>query len=276
MSSRFLLIRRRLRDRVEFGRPKQKGRFRVTITMSKDEDLVQILEWLRAEDEEGKTTFHPNRNMITRGHEAGELLVLKAGDEVAAFALGAPGVIDIFETKPTFRRSGVGRMLAQHCIERAAQSDIAVIEGECAPSTSLPFWKRMGFQEIRARYGHSPWVGLRVPKRFELPDGEAREVVIRVYDESVAYRADVEPVAEYRPRAVLANDGVVYLEERVALYAPDIPPGNDVAIEIVLEGARLGLAKAKYEESEALGVRRDRFQNFYIDVIDPSAVSSKQ
>lgn len=243
----------------------------MTIVMSTDEDLGQILDWLRVEDEEGHSTFHSNRNMIAKGHDAGELLVLKEGDEVAAFALGAPGVIDIFETKPAFRRSGVGRTLAHYCIERAAKADMAVIEGECAPSTSLPFWKHMGFQEIRARYGHNPWVGLRVPKRFATPEGHDREVIIRVYDESVAYRTDVEPIAEYRPRAVLAEDCAIYLEERVALYAPDIPQGNDVAVEIVVNGTRLSLAKAKYEESEALGVRHDRFRNFYIDVIDPGA-----
>ncbi|MCW1985384.1 UNVERIFIED_ORG: GNAT superfamily N-acetyltransferase [Sphingomonas sp. R1F5B] len=247
----------------------------MTIEISTDERLGQILDWLRIEDQGGEITFHPNRNMITNGHDAGELLVLKEGDEVAAFALGAPGVIDIFETKPAFRRSGEGRKLVRYCIERAAEGDMAVIEVECAPSTSLPFWKHMGFQEIRARHGHNPWVGLRVPKPLALPDGQDREVVIRVYDESVTYLADVKPVAEYRPQAVLGEDGAIYLEERVALYAPDIPPGNNVAVEIIVQGARLGLGKAKRDELEALGVRHDPFRNFYIDVIYPTTARGK-
>ena len=249
----------------------RKDVYPVTIANSTDDDLEEILAWLQAEDVAGETTFHPNRNMIAAGHEAGELIVLKVGGEIGAFALGAPGVIDIFETKPAFRRTGVGRMLAQHCIGRAAEADIAVIEGECAPPTSLPFWEHMGFQQIRARYGHSPWVGLRVPKLLILPAGKACEIIVRLFDKTMLYVDGVAPVAEYRPLAVMGADGIVYLQERLALYAPDLRPGNDLAVEIVLDGKRLGLDKVKREEFKRLGVQHDRFLNYFIDMIDPSS-----
>jgi hypothetical protein len=38
-----------------------------------------------------------------------------------------------------------------------------------------------------------------------------------------------------------------------------------------VQGFQLGLDNAKRGTLEALGVRRDHFRNFYIDVIDPAA-----
>ena len=52
--------------------------------------------------------------MIAKRHNAGELIVLKAGTDIAAFALGAFDLIDIFKTKPPFRRIGIGRTLAHY------------------------------------------------------------------------------------------------------------------------------------------------------------------
>ena len=45
---------------------------------------------------------------------ADALIVLKAGNDIAAFALGAFDLIDIFKTKPPFRRIGIGRTLAHY------------------------------------------------------------------------------------------------------------------------------------------------------------------
>ncbi|NYI24983.1 hypothetical protein EWH08_19525 [Sphingobium indicum] len=62
----------------------------------------------------GDSTSHPNNSMIAKRHNAGELIVLKAGNDIAAFALGAFDLIDIFKTKPPFRRIGIGRTLAHY------------------------------------------------------------------------------------------------------------------------------------------------------------------
>ena len=238
------------------------------IDRSTDEDLTQILDWLRLEAEEERNTFHTNRDMIVEGHGGRKLFVLREGVEVAAFALGGAGVIDIFETRPGYRGQAYGRELAQFCIERAATADMAVIEFECAPRTSLPFWQAMGFEQIRPRHGSNPWVSLRVARRHTLPAGDPVDVIIRTFDEAVTY-SDIAPMHEYRPTAIRSPDGVIHLSERVVLHEPDLPDNREPAVEIVVAGNRVALDKAKRPELAAIGVRHDRFLQYYIDQIDP-------
>ncbi len=239
------------------------------IERSNDADLETVLGWLALEAAQGKSTFHPNRNMIAKGHSEGELLVLRDQDLVVAFALGSPGVIDILETRPGYRGRGFGRRLAQHCIDRAAAADMAVIEGECAPATSLAFWQAMGFEQIPARYGYNPWVLLRIGKRHRLPEGVPADVVLRTFDEEALYHDNMSPLAEYRPVAVHANLGIIQLAERVVLYEPALPNGNDLVVEIALNGKRLVREKAKRAKLNAIGVRQDKFRRYYLDHIDP-------
>lgn len=232
-------------------------------------DLTEVLNWLAQEAAEGNSTFHPNRGLISEGHDEGDLVVMRDQGRVVAFSLGAPGVIDIFETRPDCRGRGYGRVLADHCIERAAAANMAAIEFECAPDTSLPFWQAMGFEEIPAPYGYNPWVMLRVGKRYPLPAGTPVEVVIRTFDEEVMYDQGIEPLHEYRPAAVRTENDVVHLLDRVVLHEPGLPRDHDLAVEIKLGGERLVLDKAKRAKLAAFGVRHDRFRQYFVDRIDP-------
>lgn len=241
------------------------------IERSTEEDLRQILGWLEREAREDGNTFHSQRDMIAKGHAAGELYVLREGAEVAAFALGAPGAIDILETRPGYRGQGYGRELAQFCIDRAAAADMAVIEGECAPETSLPFWQAMGFEQIKPRYGYNPWVSLRVPKKHDLPAGTPIDVVMRTYDEEVMYSEGISPIHEYRPTAVRSADGTIHLGERIVLHEPNLAMGQDLVVEIEVAGEKVARDKAKRAELAAFGVRHDQFQQYYIDQIDAGA-----
>ena len=242
----------------------------MTIRQSTDADLVDILDWLQREAAEEGNTFHSNRGLIAKGHEAGELYVLETEAQLAAFALGAPGVIDIFETRPGLRGKGYGRQLAQFCIDRAAAADMAVIEGECAPETSLPFWEAMGFEQIRPRYGDNPWVSLRVGKTNILPPGAPVDVVVRTFSEQVLYSDGVAAIGTYRPTAVKAADGLIYLAKRIVLHEPNLANGRDLVIEIEVDGRCIARDKAKRAKLAAIGVRHDRFQQYYVDRIDPA------
>lgn len=243
----------------------------MTIGRATQGDLETILAWLAAEAAGGDQTFHGNRNMIAKGQEEGALFVLREAGEIVAFALGKPGEIAIQETRPERRGEGHGRMLAQWGIDRARDADIVVIEGECSPSSSLGFWKTMGFREMRPRYGHNPWVYLLLAKPLPLPAGEPVEVVIRIFDQDHLYYDDTPIASEHRPPAALNVDGVIHLAERIVIYVPDLPMGHDVSLEIVVNGERLFFDKAKRSVAEALGVQRDAGYEFYLDRILPTA-----
>ncbi len=242
------------------------------IEPSSDEDLHQVLDWLKQERVHEGFGFYSNANLIENGHAAGdELFVLKAGPAVAAFVLGRPGSIDIFETRPDLRGCGYGRILANFCIDRGYHADIAVMEFECSPETSLPFWKKVGFSERPAPWGDGTWVMKMMAKRLDLPDGDPTEVTIKILSEEYAWSDNNEAIYEYRQRAIVDQSGVIWLPTRVVIFAPELPRNMDVAVEIVVDGVRRIIGKAKYEEPRNAGVLRDRGGNFYIDKIIPSS-----
>lgn len=246
----------------------------MTIELATQDDLQTILAWLAAEAAAGDQTFHGNRKLIAKGQEEGELFALREAGEIVAFALGKPGEIAFQETRPDQRGKGYGRVLAQWGIDRARTADIVVIEGECSPPTSLGFWKTVGFQEMRPRYGSNPWVYLTLPKPLSVPPGEPVEVLIRVFDQDHLYYDDAPIASEHRPPAARDADGVIHLAERVVIYVPDMPMGHDVSLEIVVNGERLFFDKAKRSEAAAIGVKRDAGYEFYIDRIFPNACRS--
>ncbi|GAA0648444.1 hypothetical protein GCM10009424_26040 [Sphingomonas ursincola] len=243
----------------------------MTIECATQSDLEIILAWLAAEAAAGNPTFHGNRNLISKGQEEGELFVLREAGEIVAFALGKPGEIAIQETRPDRRGKGHGRMLAQWGIDRARMADMVVIQGECSPSTSLGFWKTMGFGEMRPRYGHNPWVYLLLPKPLPVPAGEPVEVLIRVFDQDHLYSDEVPVASEHRPAAARDAGGVIHLAERIIIYVPNLPMGHEVSLEIVVNGERLFFDKAKRSVAAARGVKRDAGYEFYIDRILPHA-----
>lgn len=243
----------------------------MTIELATQEDLEKTLAWLAAEAASGDQTFHGNRNMIAKGQEEGELFALREAGEIVAFALGKRGEIAIQETRPNQRGRGYGRILAQWGIDRARSADIVLIEGECSPSTSLGFWKTMGFREMRPRYGYNPWVYLALPKPLPVPAGEPVEVSIRVFDQDHLYYSDAPVASEHRPPAARDADGVIHLAERIVIFVPDLPMGHDVSLEIVVNGERLFFDKAKRSEAAALGVKRDARNEFYVDRVFPNA-----
>ena len=241
----------------------------MVIEPSTDADLHQIFAWLEDEATHDRNTFHSNREMIAEGHREGELHVLRDGEDVIAFAHGAPGIINILETRPGMRGRGHGRRLARFCIDRAAEADMAVIEGECAPATSLPFWQAIGFERIPPRYGSSPWVMLRVAKTHVLPEGDPSAVVVRTFDEEAMYRAATAAIGEYRAHAIRDTAGIIHLPERIVLHEASLANGRELVLEIEVDGQVLAREKAKRAKLAAMGVRHDKFRQYYLDRIDP-------
>jgi GNAT superfamily N-acetyltransferase len=239
----------------------------MTIEPATQGDLDTILMWLAAEAAAGVQTFYGNRDLIAKGQQAGELFILREAGEIVAFSMGKPGEIAIQETRPDRRGEGHGRMLAQWSIDRASEADIVVIEVECSPSTSLSFWKTMGFREMPPPHGYNPWVYLPLSKSLPVPAGEPVEVLIRVFDQDHLYSDDVPVASEHRPAATRDQSGVIHLAERIVIYVPDLPRGHEVSLEIVVNDVRLFFDKAKRPEAEALGVERDAGYEFYIDRI---------
>jgi hypothetical protein len=99
------------------------------------------------------------------------------------------------------------------------------------------------------------------------------DVVVRTYDEEIMYLEGIAPIHEYHPMATRSANGTIHLGERIVLHEPSLATGHDLVVEIEVARKRVARDKAKRAELAALGVRSDRFQQYYIDQIDRVAKS---
>jgi GNAT superfamily N-acetyltransferase len=239
---------------------------------STDNDLSTILTWLLREEKSKGHSFYCNRDVIRKAHQKGELLVLREGNEAVAFQIGgllSPGILVV---RPDKRGQGYGRVLVQHCIDRAQRSEICFLHIQCTPVMSAPFWQKMGFMlfplEAPESWGRSyayPYAYKLLPKHFCLEPGyDEASVVISFFPDGAEHKNGAQPLSEHRPRAAHLADGTIKLESRVIGFHPGHP--NDLVIKIAVDGATLCFKRAKY--CELLGVQRYS-PAFYLDIIVP-------
>lgn len=221
-------------------------------------DIDELLRWLEAEYISTGEGHWSNRDLIQEAYVEQQLTVITHADAVVGFAAGRFG-LDLISVKSANQRRGIGRMLVEYLINRARDQDIPVLRVQCAPSSSLPFWERMGFE----LYGQatndekSPLVRMILAKDLQLPvHGTPAHAEIAYLSELALHQpiARHRPITCYRPPALIANDGVIHLGQRC--IGPDlIDTANDLVLRITIDGKLLYLDKAKYPEAKALGVR---------------------
>jgi GNAT superfamily N-acetyltransferase len=242
----------------------------VDIRKADQRDLDEVTRWLKEEEEMGVDGFFCNLNVIEDAYSQGDLYVLLDAPATGpvAFVADASRGPDILEVRHDRRGAGLGRKLAEFIIEQARLRDRCALDIECAPATSIPFWKRMGFQ----MYGRNR-AYLLLEKRHELPDGASEAAVtITFFPEDAKWSEDVLPLAQHSPKAVWLNASRIKLAERVFLFtATMVPSFKDPVVAIDVDGKQLYKDKAKYQDAQRLGVRRD-INGFFIDELTlPSA-----
>lgn len=234
------------------------------IRKATDADLGEAGRWLKAEYEDAGEGFWCNWNIIEKGQNEGDLYVLVDESTDLPIALLLNGSIgpDILSVRADCRGRGAGRGLAEFAIELFREQDACVIEIECAPRTSIPFWRRMGFTPYAGNCAY-----MILDKGYRLPpDAPAADDRIAFYPEPARRRKDVEPLMVATPRAVRESAISLGLAERVVLFTGTRSDAADLVVSITVDGAELYRDKAKYPEAEALGVVRDSYA-FYIDEI---------
>jgi len=232
-------------------------------------DLASIEAWLRLEREQTGEGFYCNWSIIKRGFDAGNLFVLGTDDDVLGFVLDAPGGPDILEVRPNARKAGYGRRLAELSIAAAYERGISVMEIECAPATSIPFWQKMGFTVVDARVGNGggAYAFRELERRFKLTTDARTSFSISFYPESRRHELSIKPFRSYAGAAASRPHGLLQLPERAICYAPDIHNLSDCVVCIAIEGQTIFEDRVKYEGAKAVGVMRDAGYNYYLDQI---------
>lgn len=241
------------------------------IRRSKPEDLVAIRAWLEEEEAAGvHGSFLCNWSIIERAHKDKELLVYidgRSGTPVA-FQLGRLLQSGIMQVKHDFRGRGIGKRMVDYCVNLARRKGEDLLAIQCKPSTSIPFWERMGFTVIPG--SEPPNRAYRVlERRHQLPEvGTPVEVVVRFYPEERKWHDACLPLLQVEASGKELPGGVIQLDRRISFHEDAYPLARDVVVEAEVNRVRQFMDKAKYRASQQRGVRRCR-NGWFMDQIRP-------
>jgi GNAT superfamily N-acetyltransferase len=227
--------------------------------------MTVIRAWLCKQASGGvDVSFLVNFNLTEDEHQLGRLLVYV--DPVSKEAVGyqwggllAPGILEV---RNDMRRHGIGRAMVEHRMVLAAAANEDVLYIQCKPASSIPFWKRMGFELFRA---HGQDYGFCVlPRALQLPGGGHKvQVLVEWLPESAKWEPSTPPRVSQRTEGVRL-DGKVFLAERASCFRKI--PQDDMVVRIAVDDSVLYCDKAKYERARLAGLRLSE-NGYYIDVL---------
>jgi GNAT superfamily N-acetyltransferase len=261
----------------------------LTICKSSDRDTRQILHLHRKEHQAAEQAdrellgdlyvpsltegFYWNSKLIRKAHKKGELYVLREGDKCVAYHFKSDEM-GIVYVRPNRRGNGYGHMLVARWLAAAAKNDEPYAAVECAPSTSRPFWTKMGFTLIK--YCNRQFAYRILDKQFPLdPEAELVDVEITFYESREAYD-ETKPLHTYRARAVKVPDSI-QLADRVTCL--ELNRHDTLTVKITVDGEVVCFGRARSSQAKALGVKRYAkgfYPAYYCDALTISGETSTQ
>lgn len=236
------------------------------------DDLAVILRWLEAEYEADHQGFWDNRNIVAEALDEGRLHVIRRNGEAVAYQVGHHSPV-IANVRKEYQHQGYGTALFEASLDRAYRDDIKVLSGECAPVTSLEFWRKRGFEQYEDPYQRGKVLVRRLIHRsYTLPEGTPRvRVVVSFFPEEAKYGDGVAPLVVYEMEGAVQSDGVIQLDRRALAATSQEPNRRDLVVRVEVDGDERCFDKAKYPEPEAVGILRDWESGaFYIDRVLPA------
>jgi predicted GNAT family acetyltransferase len=118
-----------------------------------NKQVDEIEKWLIAEKKETGNGFYCNWNIIESSFYKNELVTISYNNKTIGFATwrlttDKTARIEIAEVKPTHRKKGFGKKLTNQLLNFLKDKGACVVDLQCAPETSEPIWKRLGFVEF--------------------------------------------------------------------------------------------------------------------------------
>jgi hypothetical protein len=189
--------------------------------------------------------------------------------QLVAFQLGGLLSSGILAVREEYRGKGIGRQFVEYCVRAANRRGEPVLRIQCSPSTSIPFWERMGFVPCVVETDDSYYRVLSM--KLKIPKGAiAAKVKIQFFPEERKRNNSKAPCETHEIAGYRSSDGVVHLSERVVFATVAHANIRDTVIEIEVDGQTKYCDKAKYDHAEAFGVKECR-NGYYIDEISCDA-----
>ena len=121
-------------------------------TRPSNEDIDEIMIWLKRECEITGEGFYNNRGKIYDALQTNEVIVLKMeGINIGLVVCRGEDIlvnIDIFVIDNKYRQHGYGSVLFNAISEFYIDEGFKVLKLFCEPKSSESFWKRMGFEKM--------------------------------------------------------------------------------------------------------------------------------
>lgn len=240
----------------------------IVVRKANIDDIVNLKMWLENEFLESGTGFYGNWSVIEKAAENRMLEVFVKGDETVAFIADGLGGPDIIEVHPGYRGQGFGRKAAEKALKNAYDRGNALVYIECAPSSSIPFWEKMGFTVVgnAVSISNKNYAYRLLPRKLHMPEGEPINYSIKLYPEERDWNPNIDPIRHMTGVAHQLGD-IVHLPERAILYDPRIPAPQDGVLSIEVDGINVFEAKIKRPDAAKFGVQIDLDYNFYLDTI---------
>ena len=229
------------------------------IRFATKKDMKTIHNWLIRQDKDNVyESFLCNWNLTKEVYDKENIFVYidNETDESVAYMWPNFGIVEVRGDK---RKQGLGSILVDFGIKYAIESGVTAIKIECAPITSVPFWRKMGFVFYTDKHAY-----FLLNKEHSFPDvGNLVSVYIRFYPECKNWKPETAPLKIFSQTAMKTPEGNIYLKNRISIFKED-NWGGDPVIEINIDGKLLYLDKAKYPVASKLGIKNELY-TFSID-----------
>lgn len=237
------------------------------VRRSTDADLAAVLDWLKQQDRNGVLgTFWCNRRLTVEAHQEDRLLVYIDPQTQWPVAYQWGGLITpgILEVRNDMRNRGIGKKLVEHSLALAAEAGVDLLRIQCKPSSSIPFWERMGFTMLGDKHERKNYAYRVMPrKRGPWKGAASAQVAIEWFPENRKWDQTVTPVVTQTIEGAWLDDHLE-LNERASFFAGLVK--HDVVIRVVVDGQEWYCDKAKYEGAESLGIEACR-NGYRIDTL---------
>lgn len=194
---------------------------------------------------------------------------------VIAYWWGGLAPSAILEVRADRRGMGVGRAMAEHCLAEALEAGESLFLFECAPSSSVSFWGRMGFTAFDD--GRHDYATLMVPVRCNVPPGlKSVTVAVEVFPDDRRYDCDVPALERFNCIAFMEPEAeLVYLPHRIQWFEGRARRDhrNTLVVRVGVDGREWFFDKTSREAAEDLGLHQNA-AGCWLDVLEPPTVGS--
>ena len=116
----------------------------------KEADWIYVQNWLKEEDHNSGKGFYCNKRIIQNAFQNHGMAIISVDKKAIGFVTWYFNAeysarIDITEIHPDYRKFGYGRVLINHLLQYFAAQNIYTVDLECAPVSSVHFWKKFKF-----------------------------------------------------------------------------------------------------------------------------------